>query len=170
MFEKEAEKYAENNAYKYASDYITCQEAYKDGAEFGYNKANEWHFVKDNDLPKKENLECLCIIRPVREEGKHFENKDFRGVLYFRNGRFYLDEDTSNDWLKETNSDFTELVIAWQEIVLPEEVMTQEEKTMFNQWLCLNGGEEGSLYMTFSDEELEQIFLTAIEVYEKNKK
>ena len=47
--------------------------------------------------------------------------------------------------------------------------MTEEEKTMFNQWLCLNGNEEGSLYMTFSDEELEQIFLTAIEVYEKNK-
>lgn len=47
--------------------------------------------------------------------------------------------------------------------------MTQEQKTMFNQWLYLNGGEEGSLYMTFSDEELEQIFLTAIEVYEKNK-
>ena len=48
--------------------------------------------------------------------------------------------------------------------------MTQEQKTMFNQWLCLNGGEEGALYMTFSDEELEQIFLTAIEVYEKNKR
>ena len=47
--------------------------------------------------------------------------------------------------------------------------MTQEQKTMFNQWLCLNGGEEGSLYMTFPDEELEQIFITAIEVYEKNK-
>lgn len=45
--------------------------------------------------------------------------------------------------------------------------MREEEKTMFNQWLYLNGGEEGSLYMTFSDEELEQIFLTAIEVYEK---
>lgn len=29
MFEKEAEKYAENNAYKYASDYISCQEAFK---------------------------------------------------------------------------------------------------------------------------------------------
>lgn len=48
--------------------------------------------------------------------------------------------------------------------------MTQEQKIMFNQWLCLNGGEEGSLYMTFADEELEQIFLTAIEVYEKNKR
>lgn len=48
--------------------------------------------------------------------------------------------------------------------------MTQEQKTMFNQWLCLNGGEEGSLYMTFPNEELEQIFLTGIEVYEKNKR
>ena len=41
MFEKEAEEYAENNAYKYANDYITCQEAYQSGAEFGYNKAME---------------------------------------------------------------------------------------------------------------------------------
>lgn len=48
--------------------------------------------------------------------------------------------------------------------------MTDEEKKMFKQWLCLNGGEDGSLYMTFSDEELEQIFLTAVEVYEKNRR
>jgi hypothetical protein len=93
---------------------------YSNGAEFGYNKANEWHYVKDGDLPKEENLECLCIIRPMKEEGESFENKDFRGVLYFRNGKFYLDEDNSNDYLKETNSDFTDLVIAWKEIVLPK--------------------------------------------------
>ena len=48
--------------------------------------------------------------------------------------------------------------------------MTDKEKTMFNQWLCLNGGADGSLYMTFSDEELEQIFLTAVQVYEKNRR
>ena len=125
-FEKEAKEYSIENYetclyddFPYTNDARAREQSFKDGAEFGYNKANEWHFVKDNDLPKKENLECLCIIRPVREEGEHFENKDFRGVLYFRNGRFYLDEDTSNDWLKETNSDFTELVIAWKEIVLP---------------------------------------------------
>ena len=64
MFEKEAEKYAENNAYNYASDYITCQEAYKDGAEFGYNKANEWHNLNENyeDLPNEgEWVEGLYI-------------------------------------------------------------------------------------------------------------
>ena len=48
--------------------------------------------------------------------------------------------------------------------------MTNKENTMFSQWIEMNGGEEGSLYMTFSDEELEQIFLTAIEVYERNRR
>lgn len=33
----------------------------------------------------------------------------------------------------------------------------------------MNGGKEGSLYMTFLDEELEQIFLTAITIFKKTK-
>ena len=41
MFEKEAEKYASN-----------LELIYKKGVLDGYNKANEWHFVKDGDLPK----------------------------------------------------------------------------------------------------------------------
>ena len=134
MFEKEAEEWAIDYVCKDCSRYKECKskehctckecskEKWQNGAEFGYNKAKEWHYVKDGDLPKKENLECLCIIRPMKEEGESFENKDFRGVLYFRNGRFYLDEDNSNDCLKETNSDFTNLVIAWKEIVLPKEI------------------------------------------------
>ena len=48
--------------------------------------------------------------------------------------------------------------------------MTEEMKQKFNEWIEMNGGEDGSLYMTFSDEELEQFFLTAVEVYEKNKR
>jgi hypothetical protein len=123
--EKEAEEYATRDVFfdGVPKPIINYQrkEDWQNGAEFGYNKANEWHYVKDGDLPKEENLECLCIIRPMKEEGESFENKDFRGVLYFRNGKFYLDEDNSNDWLKETNSDFTDLVIAWKEIVLPKE-------------------------------------------------
>ena len=122
MFEKEAEEYATIPlADGYERIDFQKKNDWQKGAEFGYNKANEWHFVKDGDLPKEESLECLCIIRPMKEEGEPFENKDFRGVLYYRNERFYLDEDNSNDSLKETNSDFTELVIAWKEIVLPKE-------------------------------------------------
>ena len=48
--------------------------------------------------------------------------------------------------------------------------MTNEEKIMFQQWIDMNGGKEGSLYMTFSDEELEQIFLTSITICKKTKK
>ena len=48
--------------------------------------------------------------------------------------------------------------------------MTEEIKQKFNEWIEMNGGEDGSLYMTFSDEELEQFFLTAVKVYEKNKR
>ena len=68
MFEKKAEEYAENNAYKYANDYITCQEAYQSGAEFGYNKANEWHFVKDGYLPNTETKNYTYIRRRKRYE------------------------------------------------------------------------------------------------------
>ena len=64
MFEKEAEKYAENNAYKYASDYITCQEAYKDGAEFVYNelltKAKE--IIKDYLTIVKGSHTTVCSV------------------------------------------------------------------------------------------------------------
>ena len=52
MFEKEAEEYYEDVI---VGTFQECTEnfadavltAYKDGAEFGYNKANEWHYMKD---------------------------------------------------------------------------------------------------------------------------
>ena len=71
MFEKEAEEYAGNREVCDLLDAISedlqnydygtvayynidplVEECFKDGAEFGYNKANEWHYVKDGDLPK----------------------------------------------------------------------------------------------------------------------
>ena len=63
MFEKKAEEYARNKMggkeFELITDdeIITYEETQKDwrnGAEFGYNKANEWHFVKDGDLPKDD--------------------------------------------------------------------------------------------------------------------
>ena len=44
--------------------------------------------------------------------------------------------------------------------------MDATEKKAFDEWIEDNGGEGGMLYMTFSDEELEKIFLTA---YERGK-
>lgn len=55
MFEKELEEYKNQPKWKgkiFMKDEETC---FKDGLEFGYNKANEWHYVKD-ELPEKENM------------------------------------------------------------------------------------------------------------------
>jgi len=61
MFKKEAEEYAEGN---YCNAFrATARNAFKDGAEFGYNKANEWHYVKD-ELPRKSDS-TLCELMPV---------------------------------------------------------------------------------------------------------
>ena len=61
MFEKEAEEYAIDNYenclydnFPYTNDSRAREQSFKDGAEFGYNKANEWHYVKDGDLPNTE--------------------------------------------------------------------------------------------------------------------
>ena len=68
------------------------------GAEYGYNKANEWHYVKDGDLPKTGKP---CLVYLVN---------DCAIVARLR-------ED--NVWTTDGHNAF-ENVIAWKEIVLPE--------------------------------------------------
>ena len=71
MFEKEAEEYLIRNLCKACLTICenSCahaeseKRAYKDGAEFGYNKALEWHYVKD-ELPRKSDA-TLCELMPV---------------------------------------------------------------------------------------------------------
>ena len=56
MFEKESEEYAIENWEHYEegqNDSMALKQAYLAGAEFGYNKANEWHRVSDK-LPKMD--------------------------------------------------------------------------------------------------------------------
>ena len=58
MFEKEAEEYAIENWEHYEegqNDSKALKQAYLAGAELGYNKANEWHFVKDVEYPTHSN-------------------------------------------------------------------------------------------------------------------
>lgn len=111
MFEKEAEKYAENNAYKYASDYISCQEAYKDGAEFGYNKANEWHYPSKGEYPKEcENVLCYCKVVNVK---------------FCRIGHTIIGGDNKIRWWSSNRREELE-VYAWKEITLPNEVKENE--------------------------------------------
>ena len=73
------------------------EEGFKDGAEFGYNKANKWHFVKDGKYPTHSNR-----VLVFTDEGVGF------GIYGLDNQKWYT-YDTGFD------------VIAWKEIVLPKE-------------------------------------------------
>ena len=125
MFEKEAKKHKEEFITAYisvgggmkAADMIGMQKelSYEDGANFGYNKANEWHYVKD-ELPKTSG----------------------RYLVYTGGEPFILDFDTEvnsfgywvvslgDDWGVQ-DEDFETVkdrgednVIAWKEIILLE--------------------------------------------------
>ena len=111
MFEKESQDYAMREVAPRQelyikgradidADYEKVKKIWQDGAEFGYNKANEWHYVKDGDLPKDEKL---CLI--------WCGEKDFNTAEYVRE-RFW---DLCGGWLE------VDEVIAWKEIVLPKE-------------------------------------------------
>ena len=98
MFEKEAEKWTIDYVCKDCSRYKECKskehctckncskEKWQNGAEFGYNKANEWHFVKDGDIPKDEDYK-LCItddgnyyIARYEELFVHWSNQEYKEV------------------------------------------------------------------------------------------
>lgn len=101
MFEKEAEEYRESITQRLFNE-DDVENAWQRGAEFGYNKANEWHFVKDG-LPE-EFHDVLCFV--IHNEHRYF----LQG--YLREGRWVLSP--LGTYLN--NDD----VIAWKEIVFPE--------------------------------------------------
>ena len=107
MFEKESEIYALSNfgfRGKNSQRVLTAKIDYQYGAEFGYNKANEWHYVKDEkdvevlyqDCDKTNVYNCIYDI--------HAEN-----WLYYNLDNMVLEP-------------FSYHVIAWKEIVLPKEI------------------------------------------------
>ena len=125
MFEKDAEEIMMHKVIKENDCIMTpcktledCQlydfcfddmvDAFKDGAEFGYNKANEWHHVKDGDLPKEDLRPrtlgyYLTASKHKSYKGFVFEVAYFTGVIFTKGG------------------DILDNVIAWKEIVLPKE-------------------------------------------------
>lgn len=118
MFEKEAEEYKllhthyevakrENDAeYAKRVENVTIQEAFQQGAEFGYNKTNEWHYVKDGDYPKDSGAK-LCYIRTAKYVCASYDEKYDCWGFVFNN----LDHCIPSS-----------VVIAWKEIVLPKEI------------------------------------------------
>ena len=116
MFEKEAEKrtidYVCKDCSRYkeckSKEHCTCKECSKEkwqnGAEFGYNKANEWHFVKDELPPKKVPLNIITF-------DKNKKRRVWVGEYDGGNGQ----------WWTGYFNHFIDVPYAWREIVLPKE-------------------------------------------------
>ena len=102
MFETEAGFAETKMLIKCNGDYSKKQDykkGWQDGAEFGFNKANEWHYVKDEGYPKDKEYVLIytdlnnCYVATKVEN--HFMSK----------GCGFIPMST---------------VTAWKEIVLPE--------------------------------------------------
>jgi hypothetical protein len=99
MFEKEAEEYADKDFGMYAPtdhERYAKETDWRNGAEFGYNKANEWHYMKD-ELPP-EDVPLLCV-----RGGKVY-------VAWYYNGIYH------DNRCCQVQKPYT-----WKEIVLPKE-------------------------------------------------
>ena len=84
-----------------------------DGVDYGYNKANEWHYVKDGDLPKEN--EYIMIYSKLADNiavGKRrCAGKVRRRCVY----EWYFATYEGTYCLRDKD------IIAWKEIVLPKE-------------------------------------------------
>ena len=103
MFEKEAEEYCMHQSLLEDVRDNICM-AFEDGATFGYNKANEWHYVKDELPPKKVPLNIITF-------DKNKKRRVWVGEYDGGNGQ----------WWTGYFNHFIDVPYAWREITLPEE-------------------------------------------------
>ena len=115
MFEKDAQYYAfdevnhrhewyiKHPEYSIDWDYEDIKKHWGKGAEFGYNKANEWHYVKDGDFPTDRTEKKYLVALKSEYSGFFYETDIWCESLHCF---------ASNNPTK---------VYAWKEIVLPKE-------------------------------------------------
>ena len=117
MFEKEAEDYA--NKKEIERNNLECivvvnhevSRSFKDGAEFGYNKANEWHYVKGGDLPKETGLlMSITLLLITKMKGSD--------CLFLALGEYNF---STQEFNYQHFVGLTD-VVAWKEIVPPKEI------------------------------------------------
>ena len=115
MFEKEAEE-IEKEALKWVKDVFPNDEFKQSGisralvefAEFGYNKANEWHYPSKGEYPKEgENVLCYCKCRTE--------------IKFCCVGHTVIGGDNKIRWWSSDRSEKLK-VYAWKEIVPPKEI------------------------------------------------
>jgi hypothetical protein len=125
MFEKEAEKYSNDwkinkranlNFAELVELRAVIYKAHKDGAEFGYNKANEWHEIESKVTPKREISKQYMPKNKEKVLLKyHFSGDD---EVHISDG--YYDAYDFEFHIANNPKYRIVCVIAWKEIVLPE--------------------------------------------------
>lgn len=109
--EKEAEKVG-NEKIKENHQFARCarksyKDGFKDGAEFGYNKANEWHYPSKGEYPKEyRNVLCYCKVVDIKSCSI---------------GHTIIGGDNKIRWWSSNRSEELK-VYAWKEITLPKKV------------------------------------------------
>ena len=114
MFEKEAEDSfnCKKVLYKWETDKHSYIDGFKDGATFGYNKANEWHYPSKGEYPKEcEDVLCYCKCRTE--------------IKFYYIGHTIIGGDNKIRWWSSDRSEKLN-VYAWKEIVPPKEVKENE--------------------------------------------
>ena len=121
MFEKEAEAYAIENWEYYEegkNDSKELKQAYQQGAEFGYNKANEWHEIEIKVTPKREISKQYMPKNKEKVLLKyHFSGDD---EIHISDG--YYDAYDFEFHIANNPKFRIVCVIAWKEITFPNEV------------------------------------------------
>ena len=128
MFEKEAEEYCGNLDECKIRDFI--KEAYKDGAEFGYNKCkeelNQEGLALQSDMDKTIE-QNIALKRELEKANEWHYVKDGKYPTHSNRVLVFTDEgvgfgiyglDNKKWYTYDTGFD----VIAWKEIVLPKEI------------------------------------------------
>ena len=113
MFEKEVTDLCCStcNAEVSCKEKCECWTFAKKSMEFGYNKANEWHYPSKGEYPKEcENVLCYCKCRTE--------------IKFCCVGHIVAGGDDKIRWWSSNRSEELN-VYAWKEIVLPKEI---EEK------------------------------------------
>ena len=108
MFEKEAKEYSRD--FDWTNDDVVIdysERGFQKGAEFGYNKANEWHYVKDGDLPKDEEWKWCVSSRGYSYVAKY--------------------EELFVSWTNQENKEVM-CPYAWKDIVLPKLINDKVEE------------------------------------------
>ena len=122
MFEKEAEEIMRQNGCRtHSGNFIQADkvcELIQKGAEFGYNKANEWHYVKDGDLPKDTTVLYLVRVYSWDFGFSHLYKKNgtYIPTVCEWNGEYFK----ALDSMAYSNARNIKSCFAWKEIVLPE--------------------------------------------------